>query len=204
VPNRVFSSPGQCFPVTLLHHLGGGLGVDLRGLDLRVAEEFLDLLQGHAAFQERGGHRVAQEVRVHPLCHLGLGRGFFEDLLDPGGRVAGVAVGLEQTADGTVASMGAEFVRKKGKDGDVTQLAALGLGEEILEELQGDTKMTQIAERGAESRLHRTPLSCATPHRLIPAHLPCILRPEYPQGPSRSYQRRAHRRTQACFGAEET
>ena len=74
--------------------------------------------------------------------------------------------------------MGAEFVRKKGKDGDVTQLVALVLGEETLEELQEDTKMTQIAERGTESWLKYHEYTAASRGRASPTHGACQETPE--------------------------
>jgi hypothetical protein len=50
-----------------------------------VAQKLLDLLQGHPALKKRGGHRMAQEMGLHPLGDLGLS-GLFDDLLDaPGG-----------------------------------------------------------------------------------------------------------------------
>lgn len=45
-----------------------------------MPEELLDLLQRHPPFQESHGHRMAQQMRVHPRGDLGLYRGFLDKL----------------------------------------------------------------------------------------------------------------------------
>jgi hypothetical protein len=58
-------SPAECLPVALLEGLRRGFGVDLCRLKLCMSQELLDLLQGHAAVEERLRNRMAREVRIH-------------------------------------------------------------------------------------------------------------------------------------------
>ncbi len=61
------------------------VGVDLGGGDVGVAEEFLDDAEVGAAFEEVGGERVPQQVRVDVLLDAGEGGALLDDLADPVG-----------------------------------------------------------------------------------------------------------------------
>jgi hypothetical protein len=88
----------QCSPVTFLDRLCCRLGVDLRRLQLRMSQELPDLLQRHATVEERVHGRMAQEVRIHLLRDLPLGRDVFEELLHATRGVGRMADGLEERA----------------------------------------------------------------------------------------------------------
>src|SRR5919108_4064226 len=120
------TSASQRFLIGLLDHLRARLGIDLRGLELGVPQELLDLLNGHAPLQERGGYGVAEQVRVHPLGDLGIGCGLLDDLLDAPGRVLRVLDRLEQIAGGAMAEVGSEFLSQLRENRHIPTLPALG------------------------------------------------------------------------------
>src|SRR5215475_13291105 len=86
------TSASQRFLITFLDHLGARLGIDLRGLELGVSQELLDLLNGHAPLQERDGYGVAEQVRVHPLGDLAQGEDIDKETLAYIGAYLAVAL----------------------------------------------------------------------------------------------------------------
>jgi len=60
------------------------MGVDHRGLDILVTEEFLDCPDIVAIFEEVGGEAVAEGVRGDRFVDAGEASGLFDCLLEAG------------------------------------------------------------------------------------------------------------------------
>ena len=70
------------------HRLEGALfdvGVDLRGRDVRMAEQLLNDAQVGTAAEEVRGEAVAHEVRIDIRFDASAGRVLFDELADAGG-----------------------------------------------------------------------------------------------------------------------
>ncbi len=63
-----------------------------------MPQEFLNLLQRHPPLQERRCHRVAQEMRIHPLGDFSFSCRLFDDLLNTAGRVGSGMDRFEEVA----------------------------------------------------------------------------------------------------------
>jgi hypothetical protein len=122
------SSSHECLLITLLDGFSTGLGVNLRGLRVYMSQDLLDLLQRHAAVQERLRHRMAEEVEIHPLSDLGLGRRLFHNPLDAAQRVALVVRRLKEMTGAAGAQVGFELLGQLEEDRHVAALAAFSLG----------------------------------------------------------------------------
>ena len=60
------------FPVNLPQPIAGHVRVNLRGADVRMAEQFLDHTQVRAMFQQMRGKTVPQHVRRDVARHPGV------------------------------------------------------------------------------------------------------------------------------------
>jgi hypothetical protein len=95
-----------------------------------MSQEVLDLLQRHAAVQERLRHRMSEEVRIHPLSDLGLGHRLFHNPLDAARRVALIVRRLKEMTGAAGAQVGVELLGQLGQDRHVAALAAFSLGKQ--------------------------------------------------------------------------
>jgi hypothetical protein len=86
--------------------------------------------QRHPSLQEGGRHRMAQEMRIHPLGDFGLIRALFDNLLDAPRRVRRVMDGFKEVAGGAIAEMRSQLLGQLRENRHIAALATLGPGDQ--------------------------------------------------------------------------
>jgi hypothetical protein len=128
-----------------------------------MPEKLVDLLSGHAPFEQRRRHGVAQQVRMDALGDTRQRRRFLHELLDTARGIGGVAPGGKQRPYRAIPQIRPEFVREFREEGDIALLAAsLNFSHFVARQIRRGAarRNCQCLRRRRMLQLHRTARMC--------------------------------------------